>query len=170
MIEIEAVGPDPQRLPGAFGCFPSGVVAVAAMDGGEPAGIAMASFTSVSVTPALVSVCVQRGSRTWPRLRAAARVGLSVLAEGQGEVALRLSYREGDRFAGVEREATPDGSVFVHGAAAFLDYRIHEEIPAGDHLLVLLEIIGLSSTSDEPPLVFHGSRFRALATATIAAA
>ncbi len=170
MIEIEVFDQDPKRLRQAFGCFPSGVVALAAMDGGEPAGMAVTSFTSVSVAPPLVSVCAQRTSRTWPRLRGSARLGLSVLAEGHGDVALRLSHKESDRFADVGWEATPDGSVFVHGATAWLDCRGYDEIPAGDHVLVLLEVVGLLSRPDVAPLVFHGSRFRALSAAGTVAA
>jgi len=58
--------------------------------------------------------------------------------------------------------------VFVHGAAAWLDCRVHNEVPTGDHVLAVLEIMVLWSTSDESPLVFHRGRFRALATANTA--
>ncbi|MEV5413195.1 flavin reductase family protein [Thermopolyspora sp. NPDC052614] len=169
MIEIEVFNQDPKRLRQAFGCFPSGVVALAAMDGDEPVGMAIASFTPVSLAPPLVSVCVQNTSRTWPRLRGRTRVGLSVLAEGHDDVALRLSSKEGDRFAGVDWEATSDGSVFVHGATAVLNCRVYGEIPAGDHVMVLLEVLGLGAQPDGAPLVFHGSRFRSLAAGAKAA-
>ena len=52
----------------AFGCFPSGVTAFCGMLGGVPEGMAASSFTSVSLDPALVSVCVANTSSTWPRL------------------------------------------------------------------------------------------------------
>ena len=62
---------------------------------GVPVGMAASSVTSVSVSPALVSFCVQDTSRTWPVLRGRLRIGLSVLAEGQEEACVRLSAREG---------------------------------------------------------------------------
>ena len=163
MIEIEAVGSDPAQLRRAFGCFPSGVTAVCAMIDGEPVGMAASSFTSVSVAPPLVSVCVQDVSATWPRLRARPRLGLSVLAEGHDEICLSLSRKSGDRFAGVEWEATAEGGVLVHGSPAWLDCSLHEEVPAGDHAIALLRIHGLLVRPDTAPLVFHGSRFRRLA-------
>ena len=74
---------DPQRLRHVFGAFPSGVAAVAALVGGVPVGIAASSFTSVSLDPPLVSLCVAHTSTTWPLLRGADRLGVSILGEAQ---------------------------------------------------------------------------------------
>ena len=163
MIEMEPVTADPALLRRAFGCFPSGVTAVCAMVGGEPTGIAASSFTSVSVAPPLVSVCVQGTSTTWPRLRSLPRLGLSVLAEEHGAACLSLSRKVGDRFDGVAWEAGVAGGVFVHGSSAWLDCSLYAELPAGDHAIALLEIHGLRAAPDTPPLIFHDSRFRRLA-------
>jgi flavin reductase (DIM6/NTAB) family NADH-FMN oxidoreductase RutF len=160
MIALQPVTSE-SRLREAFGCFPSGVTAVCALIDGVPQGMAASSFTSVSLTPPLVSLCIQRTSSTWPRLRDR-RLGLSVLAEGQDDACLRLSARNGDRFHDVEWEPGPHGSVFISGSSAWLECSLHEEVPAGDHLIALLRIHGLH-TAENPPLVFHGSRFRRLA-------
>lgn len=146
----------------AFGCFPSGVVAVCALLDGEPVGMAASSFTPVSLEPPLVSVCIQHSSTTWPRLRELPYLGVSVLAEGHDEACISLSRKVGDRFAGVSWAASPSGAVLVHGSAAMLDCRLRDEVPAGDHLIVLLEICSLRADPERPPLVFHGSRFRRL--------
>jgi len=147
----------------AFGCFPSGVTALCALDSGTPVGMAASTFTPVSLEPALVSVCVQDTSSTWPRLRGQRRLGLSVLAEGQDLVCRSLAARNGDRFAGVDWESGEDGSVYVRGASLWLDCSVHAELPGGDHRIVLLRIHGLKAEPDRAPLVFHGSRFRRLA-------
>ncbi|MGZ8808255.1 MAG: flavin reductase family protein [Mycobacterium sp.] len=156
---------DGAELRRVFGCFPSGVIAVGAIVDDEPVGMAASSFTSVSVTPPLVSICVQNGSATWPRLRNRSRLGVSVLAENHGEACLSLSRKVGDRFAGVRWTQLPSGGVFIHGATAWLECRLHAEVPAGDHTIVLLDICALVANPDRPPLVFHGSRFRRLAVA-----
>ncbi|OUS92042.1 flavin reductase family protein [Rhodococcus sp. NCIMB 12038] len=163
MIDIDPFDHDAILLRKAFGCFPSGVTAVCATVDGEPVGMAASSFTSVSVTPPLVSVCVQDTSETWPRLRTRTRLGLSVLAEGHDETCLSLSNKTGDRFAKVEWDQSAQGSIFVHGASLWLDCSLHAELPAGDHAIVVLEVHGLRADPDTPPLVFHGSRFRRLA-------
>jgi flavin reductase (DIM6/NTAB) family NADH-FMN oxidoreductase RutF len=163
MIEMEPVTTDMALLRRAFGCFPSGVMAVCAMVGDEPVGMAASSFTSVSVAPPLVSVCVQYTSTTWPKLRDRPRLGLSVLAEDHDAACLSLSRKVGDRFDGVSWEAGAGGGVFVHGASAWLDCSPYAQVPAGDHAIALLQIHGLGADPDTLPLVFHGSRFRRLA-------
>jgi flavin reductase (DIM6/NTAB) family NADH-FMN oxidoreductase RutF len=162
MIELEEVTGDPARLRQVYGCFPSGVAAVCAMDDGVPVGMAASSFTCVSLDPALVSVCVQNSSRTWPRLRGVPRLGVSVLGQDQHGAAGRLAAKEGDRFAGLDWTETTDGGLLVHGAVAWLDCSIHAEVPAGDHAVVLLEVHGIRAEPNAAPLVFHASRFRQL--------
>ncbi|WP_410592927.1 flavin reductase family protein [Amycolatopsis sp. lyj-23] len=160
MIALQSVTSE-SHLREAFGCFPSGVTAVCALVDGVPRGMAASSFTSVSLSPPLVSICIQRTSSTWPLLRDRPRLGLSVLAEGQDDACLRLSAR-GDRFRDVDWEPGPDDSVFISGSSAWLECAPHAELPAGDHVIALLEIYRLH-TAGTPPLVFHGSRFRRLA-------
>lgn len=75
---------------------------------------------------------------------------------------MQLSRKTGDRFADVDWVANSDGSIFVRDAAAWLDCTVHEEVRAGDHGIVLLEIHGMGANLDTPPLVFHASRFRKL--------
>ena len=163
MVEVATDRLDAEALRRAFGCFPSGVIALCAIADGAPFGMAASSFTPVSLDPPLVSVCIQHSSTTWPRLRERPYLGVSVLAEGHDEACISLSRKTEDRFAGVGWTELPGGGVVVHGSTAWLDCRLCEEIPAGDHLIALLEIYSLQADSDTPPLVFHGSRFRRLA-------
>jgi flavin reductase (DIM6/NTAB) family NADH-FMN oxidoreductase RutF len=152
------------QLRSAFSCFPSGVTAVCALVDSEPVGMAASSFTSVSVSPPLVSACIQNISSTWPKLRRRPRLGLSVLAEGHDAACVRLASKDGDRFADIAWEASPDGSVFIHDSSAWLDSSLYDEVRAGDHTIALLEIHGLCAAPHTLPLIFHGSRFRRMAT------
>jgi flavin reductase (DIM6/NTAB) family NADH-FMN oxidoreductase RutF len=152
----------PESLRAAFASFPSGITAVAAIRDDVPVGLAASSFTSVSLDPPLVSVCIARTSTTWPLLRTQARLGLSVLAEEHGPVARALAAKNIDRFAEVSWEQSPAGAIFVHGSALWLDCTLYQEVPAGDHEIALLEIQQLWTYPDVSPLVFHGSKFRAL--------
>lgn len=155
----------PSVLRAAFASFPSGITAVAAMRDGRPQGLAASSFTSVSLSPPLVSICIARTSTTWPGLRLAPRLGLSVLAEEHGPVARALAARGADRFATVAWERSPQGAVFVPGSALWLDCTRYAEVPAGDHEIVLLSIRQLWAYPEVPPLVFHQSGFRRLRAA-----
>ncbi|GAA4051699.1 flavin reductase family protein [Arthrobacter methylotrophus] len=148
----------------AFGHFPSGVVAVGAMLDGSPAGFAASSFTTVSWEPALVSICVQRNSKTWAALSGQDRIGISVLSERQGELAFQLSSRNRDRFAGLDWEPSDQGALFIGGAVAWMDCSVYQEIPAGDHSIVIFKVHGLG-TAEESPLVYHRQTVRKMVTA-----
>jgi flavin reductase (DIM6/NTAB) family NADH-FMN oxidoreductase RutF len=163
MITIESVSADPALLRRAFGCFPSGVTAVCAIVDGAPIGMAASSFTSVSIEPALVSVCFQSSSITWRTLRERPRLGISVLAQGQDNICMSLAQSTTERFAEVAWDRTIEGAVFVRGATAWLECSVYGEVPAGDHAVALLEIQGLRAYPKAAPLVFHGSQFRRLA-------
>ncbi|HEY1700629.1 MAG TPA: flavin reductase family protein [Trebonia sp.] len=153
---------DPSRLRRVFGAFPTGVVAVAAVIDGRPAGMAASSFTSVSLDPALVSVCVAHTSTTWPVLAGAARIGISVLSAQQQRAGRQLAARNGDRFAELSWRATDDGAVFLDGASAWLDTSIDQHVRAGDHDIVVLRVHDLDAEHHVHPLVFHASEFRTL--------
>ncbi|HET9420178.1 MAG TPA: flavin reductase family protein [Nocardioides sp.] len=150
---------DPQRLREAFGVFPSGVVAVAAEVDGEPVGLAASSFTSVSLEPPLVSFSVANTSKTWPDLRRAERLGLTVLADHHGEVCRQLAGPVTHRFDGLTVSATETGAITLDDGLARFDCSIHREVEAGDHTLVLLRLHAVEHADTSLPLVFHRSAF-----------
>lgn len=152
----------PSALREAFGHFPSGVIAVAAQTGGVRLGMAASSFVPVSLDPPLVSFCVQNTSATWPELAKLPAIGISVLGEEHGEAARWLAAKSGDRFAGLETEVSAAGALFVKGTCLWLETAVERQIPAGDHTVVLLRIIGISVFGEVSPIVFHRSRFRRL--------
>jgi flavin reductase (DIM6/NTAB) family NADH-FMN oxidoreductase RutF len=152
---------DPFVLRHVFGAFPSGVAAVAAVVDGTPAGIAASSFTSVSLDPPLVSLCVAHTSTTWPLLRAP-RLGVSILSAAQELAVRQLAARGVDRFAGLAWRTTSDGAVLLDGASGWLETSIEQQVRAGDHDIVVLRIHDLDADHDISPLVFHASRFRRL--------
>ncbi|MFZ2512820.1 MAG: flavin reductase family protein [Gordonia sp. (in: high G+C Gram-positive bacteria)] len=153
---------DPAALKRAYSCFPSGVVAVCRQQStGEHVGMSASAFTTVSLDPPLVSICVRRESTTWPQLRDA-ELGISVFATDQGAAARQLAGPPADRFTGWRPLVEPSGALFIPGAAAHLVCTVASEIPGGDHTVVLLQIHALRSDPGVDPLVFHASTFRAL--------
>jgi len=156
---------DPVRLRSAFGNFPTGVVAVAAEVDGEPVGLAASSFTSVSLDPPLVSINLAATSKTWPDLRRAERLGVTVLASHHGPLCRQLAGPVEQRFEGIEYSVSPEGAIFVDDGMATFDTTIHREVEAGDHILVLLELHAVDHRVDGGPLLFHRSVFGQLAVA-----
>jgi flavin reductase (DIM6/NTAB) family NADH-FMN oxidoreductase RutF len=145
-----------------FGAFPSGVVAVAAIVGGAPAGLVASSFTSVSLDPPLVSFCIAHTSSTWPTLRTAPRLGISILSREHEQAGRQLAGRAADRFADLSWRATDDGAVLLEQASGWFETSIDQEVRAGDHDIVVLRVQDLDAQHDISPLVFHASQFRRL--------
>jgi flavin reductase (DIM6/NTAB) family NADH-FMN oxidoreductase RutF len=150
---------DPISLRQAFGAFPSGVVAVAAQVDGVMVGMAASSFTSVSLEPALVSFSVANTSATWPVLRRSERLGISVLSDHHGDVCRQLAGPADARFTDLQVRATSEGAVVLDDAATTYQGRVREEIEAGDHTIVLLELDEVHDRAGSP-LVFHRSGFK----------
>lgn len=147
---------NPQHFRNVLGRYAAGVVAVTAIDprGGEPCGLAVGSFASVSLDPPLVSFCVSETSTSWPRLRAAETLCVNVLADHQRQVCERLAAPGGDKFAGVSWTPSPGGAPVLDGALAWIDCVVVAEHPAGDHVIVVARVTGLDRYDDGDPLVF----------------
>ncbi len=157
-------GPTPDTLKSAFGAFPSGVAALCAEVDGVRRGLAATSFTvGVSFEPPLVLCSVQNTSTTWPHLREAARIGVSVLGAGHESVCLELARKGEDKFANLTAIPTEHGSLFIAGAPVWLECSVMTQTPAGDHTLVVLQVDALSVLPDEDPLIYHAKQFRRLA-------
>ena len=109
-----------------------------------------------------MSVCIAHSSTTWPALRTAPRLGISVLADHQETASRQLSSGQPDRFDGLTWRATDDGAILLAEAAAWFDCSIEQEVTAGDHDIVVLRVHDLAA-SEVMPLVFHGSTYRQLA-------
>lgn len=166
MTPLDPIAADAAELRAAFGRFPSGIAALCAEVGGEKHGFVASSFSvGVSFDPPLVLFSVQNTSGTWPRLRQARRIGVSVLGRGHAEACRQLASRSGDRFVGVDVTTTETGAILLHGSAVWMECEVMSETPAGDHRIVLLEVKELRVDSDMEPLVYHGREFWRLAVA-----
>ncbi|MEV2247268.1 flavin reductase family protein [Streptomyces sp. NPDC049970] len=154
---------DPVALRRVFAAFPTGVTALAALVDGEPVGMTASSFVPVSLDPPLVSFCTALTSTTWPRLRGAARLGISVLGGSQEAASRQLAAPGPERFAGLAWYRTAGTAVLLSGAGAWFDCSAEREIAAGDHRIVILRVHSMGVDPRVPPLVFHGSRYRRLA-------
>lgn len=153
---------DNTQLRRAFSCFPTGLIAIVALDGGEPCGMVASSFTSVSLEPALVSVCFAKTSATWQVLRRLPRIGLSVLSEDHTAVASQLSAKSDDRFLNLAWRSSEEGAVHIDGAALWLECSFFQIVDAGDHDVAILQVERLKPFPEVSPIVFHASTYTAL--------
>lgn len=144
------------RVPSTMSRFASGLTVVAGLDQkGEPAGLTCQSFSSLSVEPPLVLVCIGLASRSWAQTEPTGRFGISILAEEQQEVCPALGRRGADKFDSVPWCVSPSGSVYIKGALATIDCRIGAIHKAGDHLVVIGKVRDLAIREDGAPLLFY---------------
>jgi flavin reductase (DIM6/NTAB) family NADH-FMN oxidoreductase RutF len=148
----------------AYSHFPQGMVLVAAEIAGVRHGLVASTFTvGVSLDPPLVSLAVQHSSQTWPTLREHGYLGVTLLGRDQAPVARQLaSTNRARRFDGVDVTVDPQGAVIVQNAPAWMTVRVYDEMPAGDHDVVLLEVLSIDSLPGAEAMVFHRSRFKEL--------
>ncbi|WP_424214292.1 flavin reductase family protein [Streptomyces sp. BI20] len=151
---------DPAAFRAVLGTFASGITAVAALDPeGRPVGLACQSFASLSLDPPLVLLCVAKSSTSWPRVEAAGRFGVSVLAEDQREVCRALGRPGPEKFTDIPWETTPHGAVRIPGALATADCAVETVHDAGDHHLVTARVLALDSRPDGAPLLYFRSDY-----------
>jgi 3-hydroxy-9,10-secoandrosta-1,3,5(10)-triene-9,17-dione monooxygenase reductase component len=145
---------------GCVGEFATGVAVVTAEHDGLPAGMTLNAFTSVSLDPLLVLVSLANDTRTLGATRASGRFAVSILARDQREVALAFSEPAAPFPMGqVERDR--EGFLTVASATAVLRCAVERVEPAGDHALVLGEVVSIAHGGGEP-LLFHRGRFGGL--------
>ena len=164
----DLVAVDPSTLRNAFAQFPSGVAALIGQAGGQTHVMVASSFAvGVSLEPALAMFAVQRSSTTWPDLAKADRIGVSVLSDIHAPICRQLAGRDKDRrLSGVAHERRPGGAIVLPEASLRMDCRVYATHPAGDHDVVILEVLAVEFDDECEPLIWHRSAFRALAQAS----
>lgn len=139
-----------------LGHFPTGVAVITAMgDNNEPIGMAVGSFTSVSLDPPLVAFLPDRGSSTFPLIRDAARFCVNVLSGAQESLCRAFATRGADRFESASWRPSPhSGSPILEDAVAWIDCDLGEIHEAGDHYIVIGKVLGLEVQTPTLPLLF----------------
>jgi flavin reductase (DIM6/NTAB) family NADH-FMN oxidoreductase RutF len=136
-----------------LGSFPTGVTIVTAFDGqGEPWGLTANSFTSVSLDPPVVSVCIAKSGRVFPTLSGSDHFAVNILSAGQQDLALHFASDVENRFTGTDWTAGA-ASPLLPGAAAQLDCIVHDRVDAGDHEILLGRVVHYAQ-APLPPLVY----------------
>ncbi len=138
-----------------LGQYPTGVCVVTALNAtGEPEGMVVGSFTSVSLDPALVAFLPSSTSATWARIRPAGSFCVNILAADQEHLCRAFAAKTGDKFAGVNWRAGPTGAPILENAVAWIDCDLEEVHQAGDHHIVVGRVKDLDVESPRLPLLF----------------
>jgi flavin reductase (DIM6/NTAB) family NADH-FMN oxidoreductase RutF len=153
------------RRPGAgdfrelMGLAPAPVAVLTGRGGsGEPLGMTISTFVSISLEPPIALVSASRRSGTWARLAPAGRFAVNLLGDGQESLSRRFAS-PGPRFDGVAVESGPEGLPILAAACAAAEFAIFARHGAGDHELVLGELLSARIRCAEAPLLHHRSAY-----------
>jgi flavin reductase (DIM6/NTAB) family NADH-FMN oxidoreductase RutF len=150
----------------AMGCFATGVTVITVDYEGMVQGMTANAFTSVSLDPLLVLVCVAHEARTHSHLHARKRFGINVLAEHQRAISEHYARPDRDPAlaeaeAGALFDHTAHGTPLLHGALAYLECRLQSAQDAGDHTIFIAEVEDVVVRTGKPLLYFQ-SGYRAI--------
>lgn len=138
---------DPTTLRRAFGSFMTGVTVVTARAGNNDlVGFTANSFTSVSIDPPLLLVCPGNHLTSFDTFNNVTHFSVSILAEGQEQVSNTFASASKDRFDQVKWQADKYDCPLIEGATATFSCSVHQRLVAGDHLVLIGEVLQLSST------------------------
>lgn len=146
---------DPATMRRVLGHHPTGVVAVTARHDGEPVGMIVESFTSVSLRPALVGFFPDAASPAWTRIRAAGAFCANVLGEEHREVCRLFEAGDADPFAALGWEPGETGSPILDDSACWIDCRLDAVVETGDHFLALGRVVDLGVKKSTGPLISY---------------
>lgn len=146
---------DPMAFRNVLGHFPTGVVLITGIaDDGEPVGMIVGSFTSVSLDPPLVGFLPTVSSYTFKRLRTAKSFCVNVLAGDQEDICRRFAGRTENKFDSVEWTQSPSGAPVLDGVVAYIDCTFESVSDAGDHYIVVGAVQELQVCRPVAPLLF----------------
>lgn len=150
---------DPIEFRRVMGHFATGVAIVTTLDPqGQPCGLTANALCSVSLNPLLMLVCVERGADTHDCIRASGAFAVNVLAQDGGESLSRRfsTWDVHDKFRGVAYREELTGAPVLQDALAWMDCRVAEALPGGDHTIYLGEVVAADAREGSPLVYYRG--------------
>lgn len=150
---------DPVSFRRALGCFPTGVaVATTTGAGGEPVGITISSFNSVSLDPPLVLWSIDKNAVCYRDFAIAEHFAVNVLSLDELELSARFAQRTGDKFGGLDVRTGAGGVPILPAFAACFECASEHRYDGGDHTIIVGRVIAFED-HDKEPLIFHRGQF-----------
>ena len=156
-------GHDPRTLRDALGCFATGVTVVTCLNGeGHPAGLTVNSFTSVSLDPPLLLVCIAREAASASALTSAANFAVNVLQTGQQPASIRFSTRDEDRFGTTPWSCGEAGAPILKDSLGVFECERFAAYDGGDHHILVGRVVKASFDARMDPLLYFRGKYRRL--------
>jgi flavin reductase (DIM6/NTAB) family NADH-FMN oxidoreductase RutF len=156
-------GHDPRTLRDALGCFATGVTVVTCLTAdGSPAGLTVNSFTSVSLDPPLLLVCLAKPAPSAIALIEASRFAVNVLQTGQQPASIRFATRDEDRFGTTPWSCGEAGAPILKDSLGVFECERFAVYDGGDHHILVGQVVKASFDTSLDPLLYFRGRYRRL--------
>ena len=150
---------DPVALRRAFGTFVTGVTVITTRDeDGSPRGMTANSFTSVSLEPPLLLVCVGKSASSFKAFTTTASFAVNLLHEGQVDVSSVFASKSPDKFQSVNHDRVHTGAPILTDSLTWFDCTVYNRVDAGDHVILIGQVQAFG-TSPSAPLGFCRGRY-----------
>jgi len=141
----------------ALGRFASGVTVVTAIFADGPWGMTVSAFSSLSLEPPLVLICIDKRAGGHDNLAVGSFFAVNILSDCQEEVSRRFASRDVDRFEGIRFRPGSTGAPLLDGALANIECRAIDAHPGGDHTIIVGEVLATEISDGKPLAYFRGS-------------
>jgi flavin reductase (DIM6/NTAB) family NADH-FMN oxidoreductase RutF len=146
-----------------MGRFATGVTVVGTVYQGQCSGMTANAVTSLSLDPPLVLVAIDKKAQTHTHVSASGCFALSILSADQEDISQRFAASGPKDFSGLPIMTDVTGAPILHGALAYVDCRLREILPGGDHDIFIGEIVSGDVLDGDQPLLFFGGKYARLA-------
>ncbi len=141
----------------ALGHFASAVTVVTLVrDDGVPAGITVTAFSSVSLEPPLVLICIDKRAKLHDQFQLDGAFAVNILAENQEPVSRRFASSDPDQFREIGYTPGPMGAPLIQDAICAIECRVVDLLPGGDHTIVVGEVESTQLKEGKPLMYFRG--------------
>ena len=150
---------DPSEFRRVMGHFPTGVTVVTSRhEDSTPCGLTVNAFSSLSLDPALVLICVEKEADSFNCIDRSGVFAVNILEEGRGEALSRRFSTWGvdDKFRGVAYRTERTGCPILDVALAWVDCRVTERVLAGDHIIFVGEVLEADAHEGSPLVYYRG--------------
>ncbi|MCP2238167.1 NADH-FMN oxidoreductase RutF, flavin reductase (DIM6/NTAB) family [Prauserella halophila] len=147
---------DPRHYRRSLGCFPTGITVMTAAHASTRVGVTANSFASVSLDPPLVLWALRTDSPSLSVFHDARHFAVNVLAWHQEDLSRRFAKPADDKFDGLTLTEGLGGAPLLDGCAARFETRIAHQIPSGDHVLLVGEVLRYNNFHREPLVFLRG--------------
>lgn len=157
-VEGPAAGVDAAMFRAALAQWPTGVTVVTTLSGGQWHGLTASSFSSVSLEPPLVLICVARKAYAHDLIVGSGCYGVTILGKDQADVGKRFArFDPGapDRFAGSEWVTAVSGAPVLASALGWVDCHVKAAMDGGDHTIFIGEVLAAGTPRVTSPLLYH---------------